>query len=72
MTTVTICISSVDQTKTRMHRAFDGKPQGAYISFPSVELLWKVITPRRWEMLKSWPVLVRSQSVPLPDGWGAM
>jgi predicted transcriptional regulator len=52
MTTVTIGISSVDETKSRMRRAFGSKPQGAHISFPSVELLWKVITPRRWEMLR--------------------
>ena len=53
MSMVTISISSTDETKARMRRAFDGKKQGAFISFPSVELLWKVITPRRWEMLRA-------------------
>jgi predicted transcriptional regulator len=52
MTTVTIGISSTDETKARMRRAFGGTVQGAFISFPSIELLWKVITPRRWEMLR--------------------
>jgi predicted transcriptional regulator len=64
MTTVTIGIASPDATKTRVRRAFDGKPQGAHISFPSVELLWKVITPRRWEMLRamagSGPMAIRA------------
>ena len=52
MNTVTIGVSSTDETKARMRHAFKGKAQGAFISFPSVELLWKVITPRRWEMLR--------------------
>jgi predicted transcriptional regulator len=64
MTTVTIGISSVDETKARMRRAFDGQKQGAFISFPSLELLWKVITPRRWEMLRvmagSGPLAIRA------------
>ena len=53
MTTVTIGIASPEETKIRMRRAFSGDVQGAFINFPSVELLWKVITPRRWEMLRA-------------------
>ena len=64
MTTVTIGISSVDETNARMRRAFDGRTQGAFISFPSIDLLWKVITPRRWEMLTvmagSGPLAIRA------------
>lgn len=64
MTTVTIGIASTDETKSRMRGAFDGKAQGAFISFPSIELLWKVITPRRWEMLRamagSGPLAIRA------------
>jgi predicted transcriptional regulator len=64
MATVTIGIASLDETTSRMHRAFDGEAQGAFISFPSVELLWKVITPRRWEMLRvlagSGPMAIRA------------
>ena len=52
MRTVTIGVSTIEETRQRMRRAFSGKRQGAYISFPTVELLWKVITPRRWEMLR--------------------
>jgi predicted transcriptional regulator len=64
MSTVTIGISSTNETKARIRRAFDGKKQGAFISFPSLELLWKVITPRRWEMLRamagSGPLAIRA------------
>jgi predicted transcriptional regulator len=64
MSTDTIGINSTDDIKASMRRAFGGKTQGAFISFPSVELLWKVITPRRWEMLRvmagSGPLAIRA------------
>jgi predicted transcriptional regulator len=64
MTTVTIGIASDDATKSRISRAFAGKAQGVHISFPSLELLWKVITPRRWVMLRamagSGPLAIRA------------
>ena len=53
MTTVTVGISSVDDTKARMRRAFEGKEQPAFIGFATAELLWKVITPKRWEVLRA-------------------
>jgi predicted transcriptional regulator len=53
MSTVRIGISSLDETKARMLRAFDGEEQGAFISFPTVDLLWKIITPKRWELLRA-------------------
>ena len=37
----------------RMRRAFRGEKQGAYLSFASLELLWKVLTPKRWEILRT-------------------
>jgi predicted transcriptional regulator len=51
--TVKLGISSIDDVKGRMLRAFRGEQQGAFISFASPELLWKVITPKRWEILRS-------------------
>src|SRR2546421_9113801 len=64
MTTVTIGISSVEDTKARMLRAFHGDEQGAFISFASAELLWKVITPKRWEVLRAMtgagPIAIRA------------
>lgn len=63
MTTVTLGISTVEETKVRMRRAFQGKEQGAFIGFASPELLWKVITPKRWELLRimtgAGPVTIR-------------
>jgi predicted transcriptional regulator len=53
MNTVKIGISSLDETKGRMLSAFQGEEQGAFISFATVELLWKVITPKRWEILRA-------------------
>jgi predicted transcriptional regulator len=35
-----------------MLRAFQRKEQGSFISFATAELLWKVITPKRWELLR--------------------
>jgi predicted transcriptional regulator len=52
MTTVKFGISAVEDTKTRMRRAFHGEKQGAFITFATAELLWKVITPKRWEVLR--------------------
>jgi predicted transcriptional regulator len=53
MNAVTIGISPLDDTKQRMLRAFRGKSQGAFIGFASAELLWKVISPKRWEILRT-------------------
>ena len=60
---VTIGIASVEETKQRMLRACDADAQGAFISFPTVALLWKVLTAKRWEILHamtgSGPVSIR-------------
>ncbi len=53
MKTVTIGVSSVDETGARMRRAFRGEQQGAFIGFASLELLWKVLTPKRWEIVRA-------------------
>jgi predicted transcriptional regulator len=53
MKTVTISVSSMDKTKQRFLAAFKGKPQGAHISFPTVELLWKVLAPNRMALVRA-------------------
>lgn len=53
MAAVTIGVADLDETKSRMAAAFAGRKQGAFISFATVELLWKVITPKRWELLRA-------------------
>jgi predicted transcriptional regulator len=53
MKTVTLGVSSMQETKRRLAAAFHGKPQGEFISFASVELLWQTLTPKRWELLRA-------------------
>jgi predicted transcriptional regulator len=53
MNTVTIGVSALDDTKGRMRRAFHAEKQGAFIGFSSLELLWKVLTPKRWEIVRA-------------------
>ncbi|HTT81244.1 MAG TPA: transcriptional regulator [Stellaceae bacterium] len=53
MAAVTIGIADIDQTKARMRRAFAGQEQGAFLGFATVELLWRIITPKRWELLRA-------------------
>lgn len=64
MTTVTIGVSGIAETRARLEAAFRGEPQGAHISFPSVELLWTVLTPQRWTLLHH---LVGAESLRLSD-----
>ena len=53
MRTVTIGVSSVEETTARALAAFRGEAQGAFISFPTVEGLWTVLTPGRWALLRA-------------------
>jgi predicted transcriptional regulator len=53
MKTVTVGVSSMKDVQRRTAAAFRGQRQGAYISFASEEILWKIITPKRWMILKS-------------------
>ena len=53
MKTVTISISSMDETKQRFLAAAKGKRQGAHITFPTVELLWKVLAPKRMALVRA-------------------
>ena len=53
MNHVTIGVSSVEDSKDKTLRAFAGEEQGAFIGFPTVELLWKVLTPKRWALLRT-------------------
>lgn len=53
MNTVTLCVSSIEESKRQMEAAFRGERQGAFIAFASVDLLWKTLTPKRWDLLKT-------------------
>ena len=53
MKTVTLEVASRDDVTRRALEAFKGKKQRARISFATPELLWKVLTAKRWELLKA-------------------
>lgn len=53
MNTVTLGVSSIDDVKERLAAAFRDEPQGQRISFASVDLLWKVISPKRWDIIRA-------------------
>jgi len=52
MKTVTIGVSTIEDSTVRALAALRGEEQGAFISFPTVERLWTVLTPRRWELIR--------------------
>ena len=43
----------MDKTRQRFLAAVKGKPQGAHITFPTVELLWKVLAPNRMALVRA-------------------
>jgi predicted transcriptional regulator len=52
MKTVTLEVATAEDVKRRALAAFKGRRQSARISFATPELLWKVLTAKRWELLK--------------------
>jgi len=53
MRTVTLSVASREAVSRRALEAFSGKRRGAHISFSSADLLWKVLTAKRWDLLKA-------------------
>ena len=53
MKTVTLQVSALDEVKRRAEEAFRGSKQGARISFASPELLFRLLTAKRWELLRA-------------------
>lgn len=53
MRTVTLEVASREKTDRRVLAAFDGKPQGDFLSFETPALLFQVLTPTRWELLSA-------------------
>jgi predicted transcriptional regulator len=52
MRVVTLAVSSREGTSGRLQAAFEGKQQGEFISFESPAVLFKVLSGKRWELLK--------------------
>src|SRR5258708_16491250 len=53
MKTVTLEVATLQEVKRRAQAAFTGKKQGARISFATPELLFRVMTAKRWELLRT-------------------
>lgn len=53
MKTVTLEVASRGEVTRRALEACRGRKQRARISFATPELLWRVLTAKRWEILKS-------------------
>jgi predicted transcriptional regulator len=52
MKVVTLQVASLDEVKRRAREAFHGRKQGARITFASPELLFKLMTAKRWELIR--------------------
>jgi predicted transcriptional regulator len=53
MRTVTLGVPSLEEAMRRAEAASRGAPRGAFIAFASVDLLRKVLIPRRWDLLNA-------------------
>ena len=53
MKTVTLQVARLEDVKRRARDAFKGKKQGARISFASPELLFRLLTAKRWEIIRA-------------------
>ena len=53
MKTVTLQVAKLDEVKRRARGAFKGKKQGSRISFATPELLFRVLTTKRWELIRA-------------------
>ena len=53
MKTVILQLASLDDVKRRAREAFKGVRQGTRISFASPELLFRLMTAKRWELIRA-------------------
>lgn len=53
MKTVMFAVESMDTVAERAKQALKGNQQGDYISFASLDLLWKILAPNRMAVLKT-------------------
>lgn len=52
MKTVMLSVESISSVAESAKQALKGKAQGEYISFASLDLLWKVLAPNRMTIVK--------------------
>jgi predicted transcriptional regulator len=53
MKIVTLQVARLQEVKRRAQDAFKGKKQGSRISFATPELLFRLLTAKRWELIRS-------------------
>lgn len=53
MKTINIGVASRAEINARVKSAVAGKQQGLHYSFPSVDIMHRVLTPNRWQILKT-------------------
>jgi len=53
MKIVTLDVAKLDAVKRRALDAFKGRKQGARISFATPELLFRLMTAKRWELIRT-------------------
>lgn len=53
MKTVTLSVASREEVTRRAAAAAEGREQGAHISFAAPELIWRVLTAKRWALLQA-------------------
>lgn len=53
MKTVTLQVATLEEVKQRSRAAFAGKKQGSRISFATPELLFRLLTAKRWELIRA-------------------
>ena len=53
MNTVTLQVAKLEDVKQRARNAFKGKKQGSRISFATPELLFRLLTAKRWELIRA-------------------
>jgi len=53
MKTVTLEVAKLEEVKRRAQNAFKGKKQGSRISFATPELLFRLMTAKRWELIRA-------------------
>jgi predicted transcriptional regulator len=53
MKTVTLQVATLNEVKRRAQEAFKGKKQGSRISFATPELLFRLMTAKRWELIRA-------------------
>jgi predicted transcriptional regulator len=64
MKTVTLQVAKLQDVKRRTQDAFNGRKQGSRISFATPELLFRLLTAKRWQLIRALtgagPVTIRA------------